>query len=310
VLSSVLDPDLRNREGHREFDAVSAWRGPLRTGLTIVLRVKNEALNLPWVLPPLLRAAEEVILVDNESVDGTCDVAREIAEEHCLARRLRVVSYPFAVSRCGPEHLMTPPDSVHSLAYFNNWAFSHVRTTMAMKWDGDMVLTPDGEVMLGNLGWQVGRRQVAIQIPRHPVYLESPSVAYVDLGWHNVEHFGHPVAPGYLHVKAFEWEVLTFPDTAVHLRLPPGIVIEIKRLGAEEFAHWTDTDAFATSTRTARKRHEFQMFRLLKEQDWQSAPGVVRVEAPEGIHVLDHIAREWLPRAPRPLVRMDDQRRG
>jgi hypothetical protein len=32
-------------------------------------------------------------------------------------------------------------------------------------------------------------------------------------------------------------------------------------------------------------------------------PGLERVEAPPGVHVIDYVANSWLPRAERPLVR-------
>ena len=54
--------------------------------------------------------------------------------------RLEVHSYPFSIARCGEEHLGTPAESVHSLVYFYNWSFSHVRTGYVLKWDADMVL--------------------------------------------------------------------------------------------------------------------------------------------------------------------------
>ena len=45
---------LRNREGEAAFDVAWPWtEGPLEPGLTCVFRVKNEARNLPWVLPPM-----------------------------------------------------------------------------------------------------------------------------------------------------------------------------------------------------------------------------------------------------------------
>ena len=74
-----------------------------------MLRVKNEARSLPWVLPPLLRATQGVVLVDNQSDDGTPDVATQVAREHGFEDKMRGSSYPFDVSRCGPEHLGTPP---------------------------------------------------------------------------------------------------------------------------------------------------------------------------------------------------------
>ena len=45
-----------------------------------MFRVKNEARNLPWVLPRMFEAVQHVVLVDNGSDDGTPEVARQIAE--------------------------------------------------------------------------------------------------------------------------------------------------------------------------------------------------------------------------------------
>src|ERR671912_488273 len=135
----------KNREGLSEYAVRWNWvEDSSDSGFTAVLRVKDEARSLPWVLPGVLRSVEQTIVVDNGSTDGTPEVALRVAEELGFGERLRVLSYPFAVSRCGPEHLWTYPDSVHSLTYFYNWSFSHVQTRYALKWDGDMVLTPEG----------------------------------------------------------------------------------------------------------------------------------------------------------------------
>ncbi|MBA2559371.1 MAG: hypothetical protein H0V07_05685, partial [Propionibacteriales bacterium] len=135
-------PDLVNTEGLTDYNIRWPWNNMrLAPEMTAVLRVKNEARSIPWVLPPMFDATQRVLLVDNGSEDGTADVARKVAAQHGAEDRLAVREYPFHVSRCGPEHLATPERSVHSLAYFYNWAFSHVETTYSLKWDGDMVLT-------------------------------------------------------------------------------------------------------------------------------------------------------------------------
>ena len=146
-----------------------------------------EARGLPWVLPPLLKAVERVLVVDNGSTDGTADLAHRIASDENAADRLEVHSYPFAVARCGeehlstadtfavarcgPEHLGTPAASVHSLAYFYNWSFSHVRTGYALKWDADMILTDGGSAALRDLEWQLEASQFVVKIPRYPLYV-------------------------------------------------------------------------------------------------------------------------------------------
>ena len=72
---------LTNIEGHTDFDITWPWNQPggLRRGATAVLRVKNEAPGLRFVLPPLLRACDHVLLVDNGSDDGTGEEALRVA---------------------------------------------------------------------------------------------------------------------------------------------------------------------------------------------------------------------------------------
>jgi len=296
--------DVDNVEGLDAYAVDWPWRhARLTPGTTVVLRVKNEARSLPWVLPGLFRACQAVVLVDNESDDGTPDVALAVAGELGAQDKLQVHTYPFQVSRCGPEHLYTPGDSVHSLTHFYNWSFSHVRTSYSMKWDGDMVLTDDGAALLGDLAWQLPGKDVVLYVPRHSLYVASDSLAYLDLGLHNAEPFGYPMAEDYKHVKAFEWELRLYPDRARGVRLPEGSSVELKWLDSDEFAHWTDPGAFATSFRTARKRREYQLFTDLQSDQWEGHEGLHRIEAPAGQHVVEYVTQVWLPQAPRPLVR-------
>ena len=304
---------IRNLEGHSEYDIVWPWTRPggLRSGTTAVLRVKNEAPSLPFVLPPLLRATDHVLVVDNGSDDGTPDVARETAEKAGRADRLTLASYPFSVARAGAEHLAVHELSVHSLAYFYNWCFAQVETRYSWKWDGDMVLTTEGEASIADLGWQIGDVQSIIRVPRHGLYLDGDSHGFLDLGLRNAEEWGFPIGPDFVYTKAFEWEVRTTPERVRSIGLPHGLCVELKYLDGDEFAHWTDPASFATSYRNKRKRREWAVFNALKEGT--VLPGVHEIHAPPGVHIVDHVTHDWLPHAPRPLevgtvVTSDDRR--
>jgi glycosyltransferase involved in cell wall biosynthesis len=304
---------IRNLEGHSEYDIVWPWTRPggLRSGTTAVLRVKNEAPSLPFVLPPLLRATDHVLVVDNGSDDGTPDVARETAEKVGRADRLTLASYPFSVARAGAEHLAVHELSVHSLAYFYNWCFAQVQTRYSWKWDGDMVLTTEGEASIADLGWQIGDVQSIIRVPRHGLYLDGDSHGYLDLGLRNAEEWGFPIGPDFVYTKAFEWEVRTTPERVRSIGLPHGLCVELKYLDGDEFAHWTDPASFATSYRNKRKRREWAVFNALTEGT--VLPGVHEIHAPPGVHIVDHVTHDWLPHAPRPLevgtvVTSDDRR--
>jgi glycosyltransferase involved in cell wall biosynthesis len=301
VTAHAGDKGLRNIEGHEEFDIVWPWVRPggQRAGTTAVLRVKNEAPSLPFVLPPLLRACDFVLVVDNGSTDGTAEVAIEAARAHGREERLTVTTYPFDVARAGAEHLSQHELSVHSLSYFYNWCFSQVSTRYSWKWDGDMVLTTEGEVSIGDLGWQVGDEPVIIRVPRHGLYLADDRHGFLDLGWRNAEEWGFPMGPDFVYTKAYEWEIRTTPTHVRSIGLPHGLCVELKYLDGDEFAHWTDPESFATSYRNKRKRREWEVFHALRSGEVPA--GVVELTAPDGVHVVDYVTHEWLPRAPRPL---------
>ena len=71
-----------NREGLSEYAFRWNWvEDTSGSGFTAVLRVKDEARSLPWVLPGVLRSVQQTIVVDNGSTDGTPEVALGVAEE-------------------------------------------------------------------------------------------------------------------------------------------------------------------------------------------------------------------------------------
>ena len=293
--------DIACLEGYAEYDVRWAWHdGPLTPGLTCVFRVKNEARNLPWVLPPMFEAVQHIVLVDNQSDDGTLDVAREVAASVGATDRLTLATYPFRVSRAGTEHLTTAPDSVHSLTHFYNWSFALVRTTYSMKWDGDMVLTPEGVAYLADLSWQLEDSGAVVAIPRHPLSIVSESEAWLDLGYKFLEPWVYPMGPEFTFVKAFEWEVREFPPTSERIVAPEGMCVELKWLDQDEFAHWSDT-AF-DPVRTPRKAREMEVNRALHEGRGDEIVGLKRIEAPAGVHVVDYVTRQWMQLEPRPLT--------
>jgi sulfotransferase famil protein len=292
--SRAKAPLLTNLERYTEFNVRWRWaEETLESGFTAVVRVKNEAQWLPWMLPPLFRAVRHVLLVDNGSSDGSVDVARRVAEEVDALDRLEIHDYPFQIARCGQEHLDTPSASVHSLAYFYNWSFSHVRTGYALKWDGDMVLTDDAVNVLRDLAWQLEASEAVVKIPRYPLYVADDRHAFLDIGMRNCEPWAWPNLPGYSFVKAMEWELPLWPSDFATVTLPAWSCLELKHLDADEFDHWSDTD-FDATTRTRRKWREWEVFRALAEGG-EPAEGVVAVEAPENRHVVDYVRSTWLP---------------
>ena len=55
--------------------------GSARPSVTILIPAKNEAANLPWVLPRIPSWVDEVVIVDGLSTDGTLEVAKDLMPE-------------------------------------------------------------------------------------------------------------------------------------------------------------------------------------------------------------------------------------
>jgi len=281
---------MENLEGNGEF--AIAWpgeAGPLRWGRTAVMRVRNEARCLPWVMPSVLAAYDAVVLVDNGSDDGTPDLARKLADELDAGDRLTVRDYPFRVARAGEENLLAPARSVHSLTWFYNWSFAQSRTSYSFKWDGDMILTAEGVRVLRDLEWQLAPVHAIVAIPTHPLYVESDSVAWLDDGSAHLEAYGAPNRPEFRFLKAFEWETRDQPEWAERIELPYGICLELKFLDSDEFSHWTSPESFLDNPRAVRKQREWAIFEAVRAGRPGDIEGLRRVEAPAGTHVIQHV---------------------
>jgi hypothetical protein len=164
------------------------------------------------------------------------------------------------------------------------------------------VLTQEGIAILRDLSWQLEDTGAVVAVPRHPLWVEpGERVAWLDIGFKFLEPWIYPMGPEFTFVKAFEWEVREFPESSTRLIAPEGLVVELKWLDTDEFAHWSDMDF--DSSRAPRKRREWQVCTALLDGRGDEVPGLVRIEAPDGVHVVDHVTRTWLPRAERPLVR-------
>jgi glycosyltransferase involved in cell wall biosynthesis len=286
---------LRNREGKGDFDVRWAWaEQSLEPGFTAVVRVRDEARSLPWVLPQLFEAVTRVLLVDNGSTDGSGELASELARDLDAEDRLEIRHYPFPIARCGAEHLATPARSVHSLTYFYNWSFSQVRTRYALKWDGDMVLTDALVGVLRGLSWQLEAHEAIVRIPRHPLYVADERRAYLDIGFANREPWGWPNGPDYRFEKAIDWELSVYPPGVESLMLPRWSCIELKHLDLDEFSHWSHSE-FDASARTRRKRREWSVFHALANAEDPPDDDVVRIDAPPEEHVIDYVRSVWLP---------------
>ena len=204
-----------------------------------------------------------------------------IAAECGAERPVHRAQLPAPVARAGGEHLATPATSVHSLTHFYNWCFSHVRTSYSMKWDGDMVLTPEGAGILRDLSWQLestpdDRGDAAAPADRGGRVGPAGSTCRCA----SSSRGSIPMGPDFTFVKAFDWELREYPAGVERLVLQQGLCVEVKWLDADEYAHWRTEGVDFTHTRLYRKLREFEVDEAIRSGRAEELGGLVRVDAP------------------------------
>ncbi len=253
------DRKFSNREEQREYD-FTLLRSHEKSGVSALVRVRNEAPKIGYCLRSILPFFDEIVLVDNGSDDGTVDMVREIIAREDPDRKIQLYSYPHRLARFGPEHDVTPEDSLKSAVYYSNWALSRCTRRFVCKWDGDMVLVREAR---GAFHQFLRRIQDGIRkrwtLAGQTIYRGANGDFFLAVGEVNREVEIFPNGHACSFRKMRHWEGLAHPLRVRRGDFPPLAFYELKFVDADEFDHW--------STRewpSERKRREWSNYQLVK----------------------------------------------
>ncbi|MBP2300898.1 DUF6212 domain-containing protein [Azospirillum picis] len=116
---------------------VSQENAQLETGLSAIVRARNEGLNVYNCLSKVAPFVDEVIAIDNNSTDNTFNEMHRAQRENF---NIRIHSYSIPVPRVGKDHRQALKQfSPNTLGRYYNFCLSKCRTTNFMKWDADFL---------------------------------------------------------------------------------------------------------------------------------------------------------------------------
>ena len=109
----------------------------LEKGISLIIRAKNEELNLKYCIETVVDLVDEIIFVDNNSNDNTYKIMEKYASEY---NNIKIYQYNINVSKVGIEHenaLKT--NNMNTLGTFYNWCLSKATRYNVFKWDADFI---------------------------------------------------------------------------------------------------------------------------------------------------------------------------
>ena len=209
-----------------------------------MIRVKNEEANIVRCIESIQPYFDEILVVDNASTDRTKELVTAIAQKYHNHSVIRILSYPFAIARCGYEHAETSESSVHNLTFYYNWCLSQCRMSHVVKWDADMVLIDDCVV---KIEFHSYLRHLVTDTPRalgafsvQTIYLDSNGKAFTTSFETHSEVRFFPNEPSIYFKKGKDWEFLHHPRFRDVIRSDKTFAYEIKDTREQEFDHWTE----------------------------------------------------------------------
>lgn len=249
-------------------------------GISAFLRVKNEERKISLCLNSIIKVFDEIVVIDNQSNDNTPNIVQEFQENHPLGHKIKLIKYPFSVSKCGKEHNNTPENSVHNLAYFYNYSLSHCTLRFVCKWDADMILIPQESSNFTNFIESINvAYPTTWNLTGRTVYKDLKNQYWLSKEEIHSEPRVFPLSYFHCYQKGDNFEKLKSPSLNVKISLfsanqpllsrrgfSHNLFYELKSLDEDEFSHWSDHN-FSTP----RKKKEWETFQKIKSLNFKGS---------------------------------------
>lgn len=113
--------------------------------VTAMMRIKDEHQFLDAAARSIIECVDELVLVDNQSSDGSREIEQRLLRDY--PHKVRLFDYSYDIARRGSEHEDLAASaagrrSPHLSSNYYNWCLAHCTGPYVLKWDGDMIATP------------------------------------------------------------------------------------------------------------------------------------------------------------------------
>jgi glycosyltransferase involved in cell wall biosynthesis len=268
LLTKIFQQEkfFKNDEGLAEYNFYLPYENK-KPGVSAFIRMKNEEQKIYYCLKSILDVFDEIIVIDNQSSDNSLNIVLDLKKEYDKDNKIKVLSYPFRVARCGDENEATPENSIHSRAYYDNYALSHCSFKFAFRWDADMVFKKEAKKEFKKFLDQVSNTELKIwKVKGTTVYKSITGEFFIANSQTYGERRLYPCSylNRYIKGKKSQNQFSSTLKTAFPSDLYPEVAFfELKFADEDEFSHWSTTDFKKLGRK--RKTKEWETLELIKK---------------------------------------------
>ena len=245
----------------------------LEYGISAMIRVKNEGLNIYNVLNSIKNCFDEIVVIDNNSSDNTIpEIDRAAKDFPLLKTKLKVHHYKFEIAKCGIDNFREPQNSPNSLASFYNYSLKKCNFSKVCKWDGDMFLPRSMEKSFQNFIQKVLTTDASSEdstvfgvMKGVTVYKGSNSKFYCRPSASEREARIFDNSSGVYFVKEILWEQLFSLHHIERVISKDLTFVEFKDTSTNEFSHWSVAASLGMSPRKSKELRDFNLIKKITQ---------------------------------------------
>ncbi len=239
---------------------------PLKKGISLIIRAKNEESNVPICIESIVEHVDEIIFVDNNSTDNTYLLVNEYSKKYPY---INVYQYNIQVSKAGKDHREAiAQNNKNTLGLFYNWCLSKSSKKNVVKWDADFIGIPVNWNEMVKL-YNLREREDAFSVWfTGKTCFENNDFYYIDFqSFYNEFRI-------FSYANGFQWydgEICEYTEPYLNtlsdekkIRYPFPIFYELKRTRIDEFSE-------RSSFIDERDRRDHRLLENLKKNELQTS---------------------------------------
>ncbi len=263
IFEALLDVEYYKKINNQK---INKQKNNLKKGISLIIRAKNEELNVPICIESIVEHVDEIIFVDNNSTDKTYSLVNEYSKKY---QYIHVYQYNIQVSRAGKDHREAlEQNNKNTLGLFYNWCLSKSSRKNVVKWDADFIGIPANWNEMVNL-YNLREREDSFSVWfTGKTCFENNDLYYIDFqSFYNEFRI-------FSYANGFQWydgEICEYTEPYLNIlqedkkiRYPFPIFYELKRTKIDEFSE-------RSSFIDERDRRDHRLLENLKKNELQTS---------------------------------------